>query len=552
MKFLADATGNDKKVAVLNEVLSKVQKMMLEDVWVSDAIARRCITLFANFLLGKRTVTTVDVNREVLQPDLQEQIVAHAFNEAELNKFKMFVDRINRQTKFHDKLEGAVIQTQIGGRSVLKIETESVGAEGGEPVDLKLLNWGKLGRVFADKNTWQLLGVEYADRAKDEPLRADEIIYFAWQDYNISPDSMYHGNSALLPVVDICETKRIILSEDLKEAAKVSTSDAGMVKFPPNTSRQAMDQFTKQFIGGQWHATSSDVTVETFDLRPKIQDMTNTVKEFDSMIITGLGLPEYVINSKNVPNRAVADVAMNVWREADLNHARTWLRGIIEPQWYDSLMLIHFGEDIDVGTFWAKCKLEFEDITYETLKDKAETVIMLMNAGLMTIEKACKILDLEDVLEQIQAQQKLMQQQQKRELEMMRLERENQQNNSSAPSNGQPDTGEEDDPEAETEDDNRRKPRIRAKQASDAEAMRKEFEKQKQELLEKLVKASEAKAQPVTIKNNNKEEETALQKRQIDIMEREANYRMKILEGQQELVNKGLARLEALQKKNSS
>ena len=53
--------------------------MMLEDTFVADGTVRRAVTLFAKFLLGKRTKTVVDINREFMSPDMQEQAVADTF-----------------------------------------------------------------------------------------------------------------------------------------------------------------------------------------------------------------------------------------------------------------------------------------------------------------------------------------------------------------------------------------------------------------------------------------------------------------------------------------
>jgi len=541
--------SNNDRVAVLNEQLRKVQKMMLEDTFVADGTVRRAVTLFSKFLLGKRTHTTIDINREFMTPTMQEQAVADTFKKQEIDDLRTYIDRINRTVKLREKLEGAVIQSQIGGRSALLVEEEQ-----GVPSDLKLLNWGKLGRVFADKDTWELLAVEYADRPKDQPLAADEILYFTWQDYHVSPDSLYHGTSAVLPVVDISETLRIFNSEDLKEAAKVMSADAGFVKFPPNTSRTAMEQFTKEFTGGRWHATSSDVEIQTFDLRPKLEEIMTVIREGRLMIAEDLGIPQFLISSERVPNRAVADLTMNAWRESDLNHARTWLQGIIEPQWYDSLMLLRY-PDIDLQKFWLKAKLEFEDITFESLKDKSDAIIPLYQAGLITIEKALKILDMEDVLEQIQAQQRLLQEQRKEELEMMRLEqqkqREEQQDQERSRGGGNGFRGNNEDDEEE-EDEEEEVTTRRTRQASTIPPLnmvtKEDIEKQKTEILERLAKAAE---RPPIIQQQQQqptELELKLQERKANLDEEERKLRMRTWQETQEVLSKAKARLEVLEK----
>jgi flagellar biosynthesis GTPase FlhF len=137
----------------------------------------------------------------------------------------------------------------------------------------------------------------------------------------------------------------------------------------------------------------------------------------------GLGLPSGVMGFEEIQNRATLELSLNGWRESDLNHARSWLQGILEPQWFDSLIQIRF-PDLDINNLWVKAKLEFVDVTFETLKDRADAVIPLFQAGMIPLEKALKILDMEDVLEQMLAEQKKMEKQRAQELEMMKIERE--------------------------------------------------------------------------------------------------------------------------------
>jgi len=397
----------DEEVAVLNSPLTNAQKMMLEDAFIADPVVRRGVTLFAKFLLGKRTHTTVDINKEFMTPQAQEQALATTFKQQEIDELKTMIDKINRQVKFREKIEAAVIQALVGGRSALLVEKQ-----GEMPIDLKVLNWGKLGRVFADKDTWQLLGVEYADRPKDKPLLADELLYFTWQDYNISPDSLYHGLSVVQPIADISETVRLITSEDLKESARTSWASSGIVQFPANTSQSRITEFLAGFYPGTWNGTSQAVEIKTHDLDPKVDKMMAVAVEGQRMIHRGLGVPSFLMGFEQITNRATSELVMHAWRESDLNHARTWLQGILEPQWYDSLVAIRF-PDIDLQEMAIKAKLEFEDITMESLKDRADTVIPLLQAGLITLEKALKILDMEDILEQLLAERE----QRRRELE---------------------------------------------------------------------------------------------------------------------------------------
>jgi len=407
------------KVEVLKDPYTRLDKIKFQDAYTNDSMVRRCINLYVKFLLGKRTNTVIDINKEFTTPEMQEQVLSNTFNEAEINELKTWFDRINRRVKFHKKIQAAVTQAAVGGRSALFIETQ----QGGVPVELKITNWQKLGAIFVDKGTWQMLAVETGDRSKDDPFLADEIIYFSNLDYNIRPDSLYHGISDVEPVADMAETLRYAVSEDLKEAMRSAWAKSGMIKFPPNISKAKADELLAMFQPGIWNATSQDVKIETFDLDPKIQQMIDLIVEGQRYIYRGIGVPGGIVGFEDIQNRATMDLVLNGWRESDLNDRRTWLQDTLEPQWFDSLLKIRY-PDINLKDMKVKAKLEFEDVTFETLKDKSEALIPLYQAGVIPLEKMLKLLDMEDVLEEVLAKQRQLEKQRKDELEMMRLERE--------------------------------------------------------------------------------------------------------------------------------
>lgn len=467
-----------KEVAVIPETLTKGQKIRLEDAFIIDQTIRRGVTLYAKFLLGKRTKTAIDINKEFMTEEIRNEALKTTFSQSEIDDLKTNIDKVNRQVNFRDKAEAAVIQALVGGRSALLVEKQ-----GQMPMDLKVLNWGKLGKVYADPDDWKMIGVDYADRKREEgPLLAEEIIYFTWQDYHVSPDSLYHGSPHILPVLDMSETIRIITQEDLKESAKIGWADTGAIKFPPNTSEAKMREFVEKFAVGSWNATSQSVEIESHGLQPKLREMMEIIIQGRRIIQQGLGLPSAVMQFEEIQNRATAELALNGWRESDLNHARSWLQGILEPQWFDSLIQIKY-PDLDINNLWVKAKLEFEDVTFETLKDRAEAVIPLFQAGMIPLEKALKILDMEDVLEQMLAEQKKMEKQRAQELEMMKIEREERETTGG---NGKAVPKEEEEEEEEEEP-----PKVRQRRASQEIEKQKYIEELKQAAISNAVARAE-------------------------------------------------------------
>jgi hypothetical protein len=415
---ITDFEGTE--VAKLKDPYTQTDKYRFEDCFCKDAIARRCITSYAYFLMGRRMTTTIDVNSEFMNPMMQQQVLSQALNEGEVGELKTLIDKTNAQVKFHARVEAAVVQAFVGGRSALKVER----AQGGMPTDLKVLTWSKLGQVFADKESWQFLGVEYQDR--DDPLLAEELIYFSNMDYNVSPDSLYYGRSMLEPVVDMVETNQYLHQEDLKEAARTLWASSGLVKFPPNISEEKARDFVRGLMPGVWNSTSQQVEMEQLTLDVKLKDLIEVSRALDKRTATGIGTPAILAGFEDIMNRATSEMLLNAWRESDLNRYRTWLQDTLESQWFNSLIQLRF-PDLDLSQMWLKAKLEFEDVNFETLRDRAESLLPAVQSGYLSVEKFLEVCDFPDEVEKRAAAMKVKAVQRQQDLEMMRMRDQQQQ-----------------------------------------------------------------------------------------------------------------------------
>lgn len=182
-----------------------------------------------------------------------------------------------------------------------------------------------------------------------------------------------------------------------------------------------IDNFLENFYPGTWNGTSQDVIVETHDLHIDLSALTNERNENDKRIMRGIGIPSFIMGFEDVTNRATSEQVLNAWRESELNDRRTWLQDQLEPQWFDMIITNEF-PDVDVKNLRIKAKMEFEDITFETLADKTSAVVPLYQAGIVPLEKVLKLLDMEDVLEQVLAQQAIEQKLRMQELKIKQQE----------------------------------------------------------------------------------------------------------------------------------
>ena len=412
----------DQKVAMLSDPYDNYTKAQLEDSYRKDDVVRHGLELYCYLLFGKRTKTVVDVNKEFMNIDIQEKILEETFSEQEVDESRNWCEKINRQVRFHQNVFALTLQSKLGGRAALGVEVNQKDI----PVALKLLNWRKLGQVYADVDTWKFLAVDYADREKEDPLRAEEIIYLPHADYHVTPNALYYGLSAIEPILDVSQTNRIINQEDLKEGARIAWAQNGVVTFPPNTPISKIRRFMNEFRPG-WNGTTLNVTIRTEGITVDMAGLINLRTANSRYMASGLRLPGLVMGiEEQVPNRSVAEMIMHVWRESELNYSRTWLQDYLETQWFDSLLQIRF-PDIDLNEMWIKAKLEFQDITFESLKDRTEALGPLVQNNWIPLEKALDVWDMPDVKDQVQALQRKAEKERQQELEAMKLQQKAQQ-----------------------------------------------------------------------------------------------------------------------------
>ena len=322
-------------------------------------------------------------------------------SEQELRELHRMINEINYHVKFHERIKAALTQAYVYGRSALKMEIDQHGI----PTELKLLNPKKLETVYIDPSTWKLVAVDYADRKENEPLLAEEIIYFANQDYHISPDTLYYGYSRVEPIVHVSETNQLLDEIDLKEGARSMWAGSGVIKFPPDTADDLVDEFVTNFYPGTWNATSQSVQIDTYNLKLDYVALTNAREENDRRIIRGLGVPQFLVGFENISNRATSEEVMISWHESELDAERTWLQDVLEPQWFSYLVNLRFPDLMAAGQFTPiRVKLDFQNISFETMREKSEAIVPLFDRGLMPPEKVMEIMRTPDQLSAVLAE----------------------------------------------------------------------------------------------------------------------------------------------------
>ena len=92
---------------------------------------------------------------------------------------------IDEKVNATDRFTELLISGENFGRSVLVMQYDPDGI----PVRLIPLASIRLGKVYADIETWEILGIEYKDYKGDQRiLKAEDIIHYEANDYHIVPN----------------------------------------------------------------------------------------------------------------------------------------------------------------------------------------------------------------------------------------------------------------------------------------------------------------------------------------------------------------------------
>jgi len=408
-----DKWVDGREVFALTDPYLPADKFRFEDSYRADGIVRRCINLIVKYALGRRTKTIIDITEEFAPAAAEDKVAAinEYLNDQESNAILTFIDSINRKVNMHHATQAAMIQAKVGGRAALLVETDK---KTGIPTEVKILNWKKLGTVYIDRKTWKMLGVGYADRKDNDPFPMERLIYFVNHDYHISPDSLYYGLSDLEGVIHTSETNRMLNEIDIKEMARSRWAPAGLLRFKSDISADDARRFVRKFQPGTMNATTHEVELQQFNMLGDFIALINARDANDRYIARVLNVPSPLIGFEAITNRATLNSILQAWQDSDLANDRTMLQDTLEPQWLNKLLAIKFAglkgfkaEDM-VGRkgfsslLPVKIKLEFENITFETLDELAKAIVPLFTNKLITIGKAAELMGFNDIKEELQ------------------------------------------------------------------------------------------------------------------------------------------------------
>lgn len=389
------------------QILSRQQLLQCADAYTNDSTLRTAINKHIDFILGDRTKFTVELNEELTEfaTDEERDALQSELKSAEVDDLRTKTIRINKRVELHVHLVQLWISAFIFGRSlsnIIRFPRNDEFPQFGEPRALLNLNTTRIVDVNVDTKTGDFKGYyyDYGIVDKNKVLIPSTALIPLWiDDANIYDNTMYSGTSPIWPLLNLVYTNQIINDEDLPEAAKTTWSKFALIY--SGTSKQSVTaRINDQLKAGTALVHNQEkMKSEVYDLGKDIRELTDVRAKNAQYMVQGTGLPIFFL-FEDVPNFATAGATLASYKVSTLLRYRTMLRGILEKYWYDPILADHFNIPLeDVISLRIRVRAAFEDIIFDTFKERVDALAILFDKGIYDEEKVLKELDAEDVLE---------------------------------------------------------------------------------------------------------------------------------------------------------
>lgn len=390
-------------------ILTRAQLLQCADAYTNHGILRTCIDKFVDLIHGDRTKFTIELNDDVTEFATEQEIekMRTILSSQEVKDLRQKIIRTNKKVSLHDHSTKWLISCFVFGRSVIGIERAAKNEDWpiyGEPLALKNLNSTRIVDVKINPKTYGFEGYYYdfGIQGKNKVLLdSNDLIPIWYDDNNLYDNTMFSGISPIWPLINITQTDITINDEDLPESAKQMWAKTGFV-YTGTGKASVTNRFKDQFEAGTilFH-NQEKLRSELIDLGRDIRELTGTRKENAMYILQCLNFPLFFM-FEDVPNHATAQESLAAFKAGTLKRYRTWIKNSLELYWYDPILSDHLGMPLDqIIDQKYKINATFEDIIFDTFKDKTDAIINLLNAGIIDEEKALKELGYDDVLERL-------------------------------------------------------------------------------------------------------------------------------------------------------
>ena len=332
-EFLKAHGGREKVYDAFKDPYSEDEKKILLENYCREPATRRALDILTEFTLGERTELVMDTSRAYADPNRQNEAIKALSEDPLLVDYLDDLATIDEKVNATDRFTELLISGENFGRSVLVMQYDPDGI----PVRLIPLASIRLGKVYADIETWEILGIEYKDYKGDQRiLKAEDIIHYEANDYHIVPNSRYFGRSTAEPTMYTAMSLRTTNEIALPEIRKQKWAPFHILQLPQIESQEKLDQIRDALQPGKtqvWGA--GDIKIHELKLNDiNLDQFHNSIVSSEKDIFRSFGIA-LVFAFQDEQNRSTAQFSSNLMRVTKLTKIRTRLKNVLEPQWYE-------------------------------------------------------------------------------------------------------------------------------------------------------------------------------------------------------------------------
>ena len=333
-----------------------------------DELIKSCINLIAQFTMAAGFETKVEPETEPKAAEL-----------------KAYIDQINAQVNLDNIIRIAIINAQIFGKAAFEIVWDKDEPEMLIPLDPTQIT----PNISED---WRLQGFDY--KSEELAYTPEQILYFP---YNCLFGDM-EGLSAIEPIYDAFETRKMILTEALREATIVLWAGIGIHRLDTSGTdwtKEQIEQIIRQHISqikpGKHIATTARWDIQIVDLKPNLENLIATLEYLDQAIIANFQVPRFLLGREKEVNRATAYAELEAFIKGPIQEMQRWIKRELEAQWYNRLAEKFFKEKNDVRVRHIWNPIQTSDFI-ELIRSVARAYDR--GQGFLTREEALELLNL--------------------------------------------------------------------------------------------------------------------------------------------------------------
>jgi len=426
-------------------VLTQDQLAQCGYAYINNGIVRGVVDRSVFFIQGERTKAVVEANDELIEisddeeaKQLEEDIINDTLviqndpeqenpipsGPARIKDLKRKTVRLNKRVKLHTGIEKGLTSSLVFGRGFLEIVRLPVDERWpiyGEPVALKHLVTKNVAEVFFNSKTGAFEGIDYNTGDSIKPTRfikSTNLIPFFHDDNNIIENTQGSGLSAVWPILSVSQSDDVINDEDIPEITKNTGGVLTIIRAATNDDGKLRE--IKEKANGKTQMVVGEGQVEDVLSVPLGRDpheLTDVRIANGKYICQCMNLPLFLL-FEDTANFATANQTMQVYKAGVLKRYRTWLQGILEDYWYDTILADHLGIEVkDVVSAPIKIKAVFADINFETRKEVIEADKILMDMGVFNERDVAKDIDRPDIVNRLDSEEAQREKQQEQDVQ---------------------------------------------------------------------------------------------------------------------------------------